>query len=50
MARKMKMETAKADLSAHADWRAANVPEGRISEAEVHMKPCKLSKGPGHGK
>ena len=48
----MKMETAKADLSAHADWRAANVPEGRISEAEVlvHMKPYKPFKGRGRGK
>ena len=35
VARKMKQETARADLMTHAAWRAAHVPNGRISEEEV---------------
>ena len=31
----MKAEVARADLTAHAAWRVAHVPNGRIDESEV---------------
>ena len=37
IARKMKLDIAKADLESHASWREANIPNGRITEEEVDL-------------